>query len=160
RKEYEAEVVLGVETDTLDADGRVTGRTGAEGLTEGALRAALAQLQGPQKQAPPMYSAVRHEGRRLYELAREGREAPRKARDIHVYALALGGFAPGGAEARARISIACSKGTYVRVIASDLGRLLGTGGHLSQLRRVRSGPFSIDQAVPLDQVAEAPLWPL
>ncbi|HJZ85905.1 MAG TPA: tRNA pseudouridine(55) synthase TruB [Polyangia bacterium] len=150
-KEYEAEIVFGVETDTLDGEGRVTARQDASHLEAATVRAALAGLQGPQAQTPPMYSALRSKGRRLYKLARAGLEVERAPRPIEIFALELLAFS----NAIARVRIACSKGTYVRVLAADLGRALGTGAHLSALRRTRSGPFTLAQAVALANVARA-----
>ena len=156
-KEYEATVLLGVATDTLDAEGRVTARRDAGAVDAEAVRAAMARFVGPQAQKPPMYSAIRQGGRRLYELARAGVEVERAPRSIEVRAFELLQFEAGSC-ATARVRVACSKGTYVRVLAADLGEALGTGAHLSALRRTRSGPFSLAQAVaPADVARCAPL---
>ena len=153
-KSYEAELELGVETDTLDADGAITARApdAAARVTEAELLAALAALTGELDQVPPMYSAVKHQGRALYELAREGAEIERAPRRVTVHRLELLRFA----ERRATIAIDCTKGTYVRVLVADLGRALGCGAHLTALRRTRSGRFTIAEALPLDDVLRDP----
>jgi len=155
-KSYEAELELGVETDTLDADGAITARApdAAARVTEDALRAALAALTGEVDQVPPMYSAVKHQGRALYELAREGAEIERAPRRVTVHRLELLRF--DRERARATIAIDCTKGTYVRVLVADLGRALGCGAHLTALRRTRSGRFTIAEAMPLDDVLRDP----
>jgi tRNA pseudouridine55 synthase len=149
-KAYDAELELGVETDTLDADGAVTARApeAAARVTEAQLREALARATGEIGQVPPMYSAVKHQGRSLHQLAREGAEIERAPRRVTIHRLELRAWAPP----RATISIDCTKGTYVRVLVADLGRALGCGAHLTALRRTRSGPFAIADATPLDEV--------
>ncbi|HET7502622.1 MAG TPA: tRNA pseudouridine(55) synthase TruB [Kofleriaceae bacterium] len=154
-KAYEAEGVLGVETDTLDRTGRVVAERPAE-ISRDALLEALARHLGEQDQVPPMYSAIKQGGVRLYQRARAGEQVERAPRRIRIDRLELLGFAPP----RFRIAIACSKGTYVRSLIADIGATLGAGAHLAELRRTRSGRFSIEQAVALDQVAGAPLVPL
>ena len=156
-KEYEAGVDFGVETDTLDATGTVTRRLAAgelegRGLDADRLRAAItAQFVGPIAQVPPMHSALKHEGRALYRYAREGVEIDRAARPVTIHAFELGSWEPPG---RASFRIRCTKGTYVRVLAADLGRALGTGAHLHSLRRTRSGPFGLDRAITLDALGD------
>jgi tRNA pseudouridine55 synthase len=151
-KEYEAEVTLGLETDTLDADGRIIRARDASGITAEQARAAAAVLVGPQEQTPPMYSALKVAGRRLYELARSGLEVERQPRAITVHCLEVLELRGGG---RLKLRVVCSKGTYVRTLASDLGLRLGTGGHLSALRRTRSGPFRVAEATPLGDLETA-----
>ena len=146
-KAYEATGVLGIETDTLDQTGRVTAER--EGVvTEAALRELRARRTGEQDQIPPMYSAIKQGGVRLYHRARNGEDVDRPARQIRIDRLELLAFEPP----RFRIAIACSKGTYVRSILADLGTALGCGAHLAELRRTRSGRLSIAQAVPVDAV--------
>ena len=149
-KEYLAEGLLGVETDTLDRTGTVTVKRPAEAalVTREALLAAIAGRMGPQDQVPPMYSAIKQEGVRLYRLARAGEEVERAARKIRVDCLELTAFEPP----RFSLAIACSKGTYIRSLVADLGTDVGCGAHLTALRRTRSGRFSLAQAVTLDQV--------
>src|SRR5690349_10543774 len=124
-KAYEAELELGVTTDTLDATGEVVSRDAerAAEVTAEAFEQALAALRGPSLQVPPMYSAIRQGRRRLHEMARAGEVVDRAPRPIVVHRLDLLGFAPP----RARIAIACTKGTYVRSLVDDLGRALGCG---------------------------------
>lgn len=153
-KAYEADGVLGVETDTLDATGRVVAERPVD-VTRAALEAVLARMHGAQHQVPPMYSAIKQGGVRLYHLARAGEEVERAPRPIRIDALALLAFDPP----RFRIAVACSKGTYVRSVVADIGTALGTGAHLAELRRTRSGHFTIDQAVSLDRLADAVVIP-
>ncbi len=150
-KAYEGTLELGVETDTLDADGTVVRERRAEaaGVDRAALAAAMAGFLGAGRQTPPMYSAVRVEGRRLHELARAGSEVERVARPIEIRRFDLLDFAPPCAD----FAVDCSKGTYVRSLVADLGTALGCGAHLTRLRRTRSGPFDLSRSLPLDEVA-------
>lgn len=155
-KAYEGELHLGVETDTLDAEGQVTRQDpeAAAAVGEPQLRAAVAQLVGPGQQVPPMYSAIKKDGKRLHELARSGIEVQREARAIDIASFEILSFDPP----RARFAVACSKGTYVRSLVADLGRSLGCGAHLRALRRTRAGRFELPDARTLEQV-EAGLEP-
>src|SRR5262245_41984861 len=152
-KESEGELELGVTTDTLDAEGTVLERRPAGDLDEAALRGAFAALSGDLLQVPPMHSALRHGGRRLYELAREGVEVDRTARPVTVRRFDLLAFTPP----RARFHVDCSKGTYVRALVRDVGSVLGCGAILTALRRTRAGRFRLADAVALEAVAAAPL---
>ncbi len=147
-KHYLAELELGVETETLDADGAIVAedRAGAAAIDEATLRNVLAGLGGASLQVPPMYSAIRQGKRRLHELARAGETVERAPRPIVVHRLELVEYAPP----RARLIIECSKGTFVRSLVGDVGATLGCGAHLTALRRIRSGGFAIAQAVALD----------
>jgi tRNA pseudouridine55 synthase len=147
-KAYEGELVLGIETDTLDAEGAITAENpdAAAAITEDRLRAALEAMRGESMQEPPMYSALRQNGRRLHELARAGEVVDRPSRPIRIDAIELVSFDRG----RARFAVACSKGTYVRSLVADIGAALGCGAHLSALRRTRSGRFDLGQAVDLE----------
>ncbi len=147
-KAYEATGVFGIETDTLDRTGRVVAERPVA-VTEAALRAVLERRLGAQQQVPPMYSAIKHDGVRMYHRARNGEEVERAPRQIRIDQLEL--LALDGP--RFRIAVACSKGTYIRSIVADLGTDLGCGAHLAELRRTRSGRFSIDQAVTLDALS-------
>lgn len=149
-KAYDATVRLGSETDTLDAEGQVTAQAPVPALTPALIEAALARFRGPFDQIPPMYSAVKVGGKRLYELARAGEEVERAARQVTVYELVLRDFS---AE-RLQLSVRCSKGFFVRTLAQDVGRALGCGAHLEALRRTASGPFTLAQALPLADVPE------
>jgi tRNA pseudouridine55 synthase len=151
-KAYEAEGELGVETDTLDRTGQVVGKRAVD-VTRDALLAVLAAHLGEQAQTPPMYSAIKQGGVRLYERARAGEQVERAPRPIRIDRLELLAFEPP----RFRIAIACSKGTYVRSVIADIGAALGAGAHLTELRRTRSGRFTLDQAAPLDRLSAATL---
>lgn len=148
-KAYEAEGLLGIETDTLDRGGRVV-RERPVAASEAALRAAIARRIGEQDQVPPMFSALKQGGVRLYDLARAGEHVERAPRRIRIDRLELLAFEPP----RFRIAVACSKGTYVRSLVADLGEDVGCGAHLTELRRTTSGRFTLAQAVTLPQLAD------
>lgn len=150
-KEYLAVVRLGVMTDTLDTTGTVLTTQPVPALDAGAIEAALARFVGVIDQVPPMYSAVRRGGRRLYELAREGVEIERASRAVTVYAITLEGFALPELTLRVR----CGKGTYIRTLAADLGAALDCGGALASLVRTRVGPYTLADAVPWADLREA-----
>jgi tRNA pseudouridine55 synthase len=154
-KAYEADGVLGVATDTLDRTGRIV-REAPVAVTRTAMLGVLAAHLGNHDQMPPMYSAIKQGGVRLYYRARAGEEVARAPRPIRIDRLDLLGFAPP----RFRIAVACSKGTYVRSLVADIGEALGTCAHLSELRRTRSGRFTIEDAVALDRLDQAVLIPL
>lgn len=158
-KTYTGEVVLGVATTTLDAGGEVTGRWEMTGVSIERARRAAAGLTGEIAQVPPMVSALKVGGRRLHQLAREGVEVERAPRRVSVarFDVDLVTDDPGGAGTLGggpvlAVQVVCSSGTYVRCLAADLGSALGGGAHLRALRRVAVGPWSLDQAVDLDQV--------
>ena len=151
-KTYEAEVVLGTATSTLDASGDVTGTWDMEDVSLAAVREAAAGLTGDIEQVPPMVSAVKVDGRRLHALAREGIEVERSARPVTVYRYDV---APGLAPGVFRIEVVCSSGTYVRVLAADLGEALGGGAHLRNLRRTRIGSFTTEDARLVDELTPA-----
>ncbi len=153
-KEYRAEITFGAATDSHDATGRVTAEPGAQGLTAERLEAALAICRGTILQVPPMVSALKVEGRRLYQLARQGRTVEREPRPVTIHRLELLSFRPG-TRATALVDVSCSKGTYVRSLARDLGEALGTGAFLSFLLRTRSGAFGLTDSLALEEVAEA-----
>jgi tRNA pseudouridine55 synthase len=155
-KRYTGEVVLGTATSTLDASGQVTGTWDMAGVTLADVRAAAVSLTGAIQQVPPMVSAKRVEGRRLHELARAGVEVERSPIPVQVDRFAVGEPHDDGVFP---IDVLCSAGTYVRSLAADLGTALGGGAHLRALRRVAVGPFGIDEAVPLEQVAPERLLP-
>ena len=154
-KSYEAEIVLGVETDTLDAGGTVTARHEMAGVTEMQARRAAASLTGEILQVPPMVSAVKVGGRRLHELAREGVEVEREARPVTVHRFEVSAV-PGRAGLLQAL-VDCSSGTYVRVLAADLGRALGGGAHLRKLRRTTVGGFSLAEARPVESPEVLPM---
>jgi tRNA pseudouridine55 synthase len=148
-KAYDATVNLGVSTTTYDREGAVTATAAGPLPAAAAVEAALDRFRGPQQQLPPMYSAVKHDGQRLYELARQGQEVERRPRPITIYRLDLVEYTPP----LARLVVECSKGTYIRTLAHDLGAALGCGAHLAVLVRTRHGPFTLADAVPLDALA-------
>ena len=147
-KSYQAEIVLGTETDTLDSAGRVTASHEMAGITGAQARRAAASLTGDILQVPPMVSAVKVGGRRLHQLAREGVEVEREARPVTVHRFEVVP-APGCAGVL-QAEVDCSSGTYVRVLAADLGRALGGGAHLRNLRRIAVGGFGLAEAHPVE----------
>jgi tRNA pseudouridine55 synthase len=157
-KRYTGEIVLGAETDTLDADGVVTARHEMSDMPLEAVRRIVAShLVGPIEQIPPMVSALKVEGRRLHTLAREGVEIERQPRPVtvHAFDVITSVTGPDGCQVLV-VDVTCSAGTYVRVLAADLGRLLGGGAHLRHLRRTAVGPFTIDEAGSPDGAALLP----
>ena len=150
-KEYDATVRFGQTTDTQDAAGRTISTRPTDGLTEPKVAEALGTFVGLIEQTPPMYSARKVDGKRLYELARAGEEVEREARQVHVGEARLTFFRPPDAG----IFVRCSKGTYLRTMAHDLGEKLGCGAHLRELKRVRVGPFSLEDSVGLDTLMSA-----
>ena len=155
-KTYEGEVVLGVETTTLDADGEVVATHDMAGVTLDEVRKAATRFLGEIDQVPPMVSAVKVGGRRLHELARAGVEVERAARPVAVHRFDVD---PGPEAGVVRISVDCSAGTYVRALAADLGAALGGGAHLRRLRRTAVGSFTVADARPLDDVGPEALLP-
>jgi len=148
-KEYESSFAFGVSTDTGDAEGSVVSEVDASALTRAQLEAVLAGYRGELEQMPPMYSALKMNGQPLYKLARAGVEVERSPRRIVISNLECLDFRPG-AVPEADLRIACSKGTYVRSLAMDIGADLGLGGHVSALRRTRVGPFAVADCVSLE----------
>ncbi|HIR86114.1 MAG TPA: tRNA pseudouridine(55) synthase TruB [Candidatus Limivicinus faecipullorum] len=148
-KRYLASLRLGLVTDTQDTSGRVLEQHPVSATRE-ELEAALKTFRGEQEQVPPMYSAIKHKGRPLYEIARKGGQVERKARKIKVYNISLAGEAGGDY----LLDISCSKGTYVRSLCHDLGQALGCGGCMSGLRRLEAGEFRVEDAYTLAQVQE------
>lgn len=146
-KEYEATLHLGVTTTTQDASGEVVDRRDVDVSCED-FQAVLARFTGEIQQIPPMVSAVHHEGKRLYQLARKGIEVPREPRGVTIHELVtLSCDIPD-----VTIRVACSKGTYIRTLCADIGEALGCGAHQLSLRRIRSGGFTVGQAAPLDDI--------
>ena len=150
-KTYRAQIELGVATDTYDASGKVTQKGDASHISQDQLKAALTTFHGLIQQTPPMYSALKHHGRPLYELARAGIEIERESRPIQIFYLELTEWQPP----IATVEIECSKGTYIRSLAHDLGQLLACGAHLKSLIRLRYGPFDIKDTVSITQLDEA-----
>jgi len=144
-KEYLATMLLGVKTDTLDTEGEITGRSD-KFVSEEEIRAALAKMVGKIQQVPPAYSAIKHCGQPLYKYARKGIFLETAAREIEIYSIVVEDIS----FPRVTFRIACSKGTYIRSICADVGEMLGCGACLCGLRRLRSGLFSTDMAVSLE----------
>ena len=147
-KAYESTFVLGTVTDTGDAEGRVLENNNASDVTQSEIVTALQAFEGEIEQIPSMFSAIKQGGQPLYKLARKGLEVERKARSVVIKTLQLRAFR-GGERPEMDIYLECSKGTYVRSLAEDLGRLIGCGAFVSALRRTRAGPFGIDQSITL-----------
>ncbi|MBS7325404.1 MAG: tRNA pseudouridine(55) synthase TruB [Thiopseudomonas sp.] len=144
-KTYEADIRLGVTTDTADAEGQVL-ETRPVTVDEAAVEAVLPQFRGDILQVPPMYSALKKDGQPLYKLARAGEVVERKARPVHIAELTLLSLQDG----LLRVRVACSKGTYIRSLAEDIGAALGCGAHVAGLRRTVAGPFDLSRSVTLD----------
>lgn len=156
RKEYAGTVRLGIETDTLDRTGETLATAAVPEVSAGRLAEVAARFVGRQHQVPPMYSALKRDGVPLYKLARRGLEVEREAREIEISRLEL---TPRDGE-RIDFALECSKGTYVRVLAADLGRALGTVAHLERLRRTAVGDFRVTDAHAPDALAAMPALPL
>ena len=152
-KIYEGEATLGVVTDSQDAEGEVMETRPVPELTEAQVREVMKTFIGDQYQTPPMHSAIKIGGVKLYQLARKGEEVEREPRFIRVAAFDLLSFALP----KLTFDLHCTKGTYVRTIAHDLGQKLGCGAHLSALRRTGSGQFKIAQCLPLDEIEKLSL---
>lgn len=148
-KEYIAGLRLGVVTDTQDVTGTPL-ETNPVSVTREQVEAVLDRFRGPIQQIPPMYSAIKKDGKKLYELARRGQEVERQPRPITIYGLEL---MDQVSPTEFTLRVLCSKGTYVRTLCHDIGQALGCGGTLSSLRRTQSAGFTLDQAVTLEQVA-------
>ncbi len=154
-KRYLAGIAFGAETDTLDASGVTTGTAPVDGIDEAAVARGLERFLGPQQQVPPMVSAVKLDGERLYLKARRGETVERAPRPVIIHALELCGFRPGPPPL-ATVAVTCSGGTYVRVLAADLGRELGSLAHLASLRRTAVGAFGEREARTLPELEALP----
>ncbi len=148
-KEYRAVIKLGEVTDTQDAQGKVIEKSDSIDVDESAIKSALGAFEGETLQQPPMYSALKHEGKPLYKYARQGIDVPRKQRKISIHKIELldidlpfAGF-----------TVVCSKGTYIRTLCHDIGKKLGTGAHLFKLERTAIGPFSIKDSLSLEELS-------
>src|ERR1051325_1572672 len=151
-KDYQGTLRLGIRTDSQDADGKILTTSEVPAFTSGQIEEAFAKFRGDIYQIPPMVSAMKHKGKPLYKLARQGIEIERKPRLIHIFDLrVLEVQLPD-----VRFRLRCTKGTYVRTLCADIGDALGCGGHLAQLRRTRSGNFSIENAHTLPTILATP----
>ena len=148
-KSYQAIIKLGEQTDTGDAEGQIIATIPVPNVTQAMLQSVTEQFLGETMQVPPMYSALKKDGKKLYELAREGIEVERAARPLTIYELSL---TPLSAQ-QLQLTVTCSKGTYVRVLAEDIAKALGTLGHLTALRRTQTGDFEIADAITLADFA-------
>lgn len=148
-KSYRATLRLGVSTDTLDSEGEVVARKDLPANCEERLRQVVPDFCGTIEQVPPMYSALKRNGVPLYKLARQGQTVEREARKVKIERLVITAVSLPDVE----IEVDCSKGTYIRTLAEDLGEAIGCGGHLTALRRLRSGPFFIHNCISLEDLA-------
>jgi tRNA pseudouridine55 synthase len=149
-KRYQVTLKLGARTTTGDVDGEVIETFAPLQLTQERVLSALSHFRGEIEQIPSMYSALKHQGKPLYELARAGIEVERPPRRVTIHALELLRLG----EDEIELDVRCSKGTYIRTLAEDLGKALGSGAHVVQLRRIEAGPYEISQTVTLDALAE------
>jgi tRNA pseudouridine55 synthase len=148
-KSYQAIIKLGEQTDTGDAEGEIIATSPVPHVTQTMLQSTTEQFLGEIMQVPPMYSALKKDGKKLYELAREGIEVERAARPLTIYQLSLTPLS----DQQLQLTVTCSKGTYVRVLAEDIAKALGTLGHLTALRRIQTGDFEIANAITLADFA-------
>ncbi|MBD3727840.1 MAG: tRNA pseudouridine(55) synthase TruB [Moraxella osloensis] len=148
-KSYQAIIKLGEQTDTGDAEGEIIATIPVPNVTQAMLQSVTEQFLGEIMQVPPMYSALKKDGKKLYELAREGIEVERTARPLTIYKLSLTPLS----NQHLQLTVTCSKGTYVRVLAEDIAKALGTLGHLTALRRIQTGDFEITNAITLADFA-------
>ena len=159
QKQYDATIRLGQSTSTDDAEGEVTFTASAKGVSAAALTIdelakAVSELTGEIQQVPPAVSAIKIDGQRAYKLTRAGAAPELKPRPVTVYEFTVTDVRPAGDLLDVDAAVRCSSGTYIRALARDLGRKLGTGGHLTALRRTRVGGYGLDAARTLDQLAE------
>ncbi len=165
-KEYIASMVLGASSDTQDAWGEIIYHGQQVKIGPNQLQEVLAKFRGKSQQIPPMYSAVHHKGQRLYDLARQGLEVEREAREIAIYALELLNIDRAGELPRLTLRVNCSRGTYIRTLCHDIGQELACGAYLSSLVRTRSGCFKLEETIRLENLfnkqdnLEAALLPL
>lgn len=151
-KEYKATMTLGIETDTQDLTGKVISRKKVTDMDTERIKKTFSTFRGEIEQIPPMVSAVRHKGKKLYELARQGKQVERTPRKVRILDIEILDFKLP----RITFRIVCSKGTYVRTLTSDIGEKLGCGAHQAQLTRLRSGPFKLSDAVTIDELKKTP----
>ncbi len=150
-KTYRATLLLGATTDSYDSEGAVVATADPSGVTKAQVEAELAAFVGEIQQLPPMYSALKHKGQPLYRYARAGQTVPREPRPVSIYRMELLRFDPPAVE----LQMECGRGAYVRTLAHDLGQQLGCGAHLTELTRLRSGPFALEDSIDLDEFQAA-----
>lgn len=156
-KSYRAKCLLGTTTTTGDSDGEILEQKSVSAIKKQALLELLSSFEGPQDQTPPMYSALKHNGRPLYEYARKGITIERKSRSITIFSITLLEYSIQSQTNKAdfiEIEVCCSKGTYIRTLCEDIGQKLGCGAHIGALRRIDSGPFDLSQAITLEDLLE------
>lgn len=152
-KRYQATYRLGAYSTTGDLDGELLDECSAEHISLADIEQAIVPFVGDILQVPPMYSALKHNGQPLYKLARQGIEVERKARPVTLYSIDVLDFRPGP-QAEVDLDIHCSKGTYIRTLAEDLGKILGCGAHVSLLHRTQAGPFDIEDTITLEELRQ------
>lgn len=152
-KSYRGEIVLGIETDSYDAQGKILEVKNAAAIGEGDILALLPDFTGRILQKPPMVSALKFQGQPLYKLARKGQELELAPREVEIASLDYLGGDFGGEAPRFTLELSCSKGTYIRSLAHDIGQALGVGGHLASLQRLRVGAFLLEEAHTLEEIA-------
>lgn len=153
-KRYQAVLRLGQATTTGDAEGEIIATAAVPSLSATDVQRVAMQLTGPQQQVPPMYSALKKDGKALYEYARAGESVDRLARDIEIFDLKIDFMLDNQAQKAIKFEVMCSKGTYIRTLGEDIAQALGTVGHLSALRRVQTGPFLAAQCVGLGELED------
>ena len=153
-KRYQAHVHLGVVTETWDAEGKIVQERDASSITKDMVARALATFVGAIEQVPPMYSAIKQGGRKLYQLARAGKTVERRARQVQIDKLALVDWSPP----LLTVDVTCGTGTYIRSLAYDLGEMLGVGAHLAGLVRAASGHFYLEHSVKIDKLLSSENW--
>jgi tRNA pseudouridine55 synthase len=149
-KHYLVRVKLGVTTATADAEGEVLETKPVDGISESDIQRVVAEFAGDIEQIPPMYSALKHKGERLYKLARDGIEVEREPRQVTIHNITMQGYS----EPEFDLDVHCSKGTYIRTLAEDIGKKLGCGAHVTALRRTGVGPYGADSMVTMEQIQQ------
>jgi tRNA pseudouridine55 synthase len=150
-KHYLVRVKLGVTTTTADAEGEVLETKPVDGISESNIQNVLPEFTGDIEQIPPMYSALKHKGERLYKLARDGIEVEREPRQVTIHNITMHGYSAPEFD----LDVHCSKGTYIRTLAEDIGKKLGCGAHVTALRRTGVGPYGADNMVSMEQIKQA-----
>lgn len=149
-KRYQVRIKLGVTTTTADAEGEMLETRPVDGISESDIQNVLTEFAGEIEQIPPMYSALKHNGERLYKLARDGIEVEREPRQVTIHQITMRGYS----EPEFELDVHCSKGTYIRTLAEDIGNKLGCGAHVTALRRTGVGPYGADNLVDMEQIRQ------
>ncbi len=153
-KRYSSTFRLGITTETSDCDGEVVATQDASHITEADIAQQIPMFRGEISQIPSMYSALKYQGKPLYKWAREGVEVPRESRKVTVYSYEISGFRQNGEHPEVDVEVHCSKGTYIRSLAEDLGQQLGVGAHVIRLHRRMAGPFEEDRSISLQSLVD------